>query len=152
MGDNNVLNLSDVDKGYIAGILDGEGSLVVYMNTQRNGSFRVNTQIRVGMTDKDVIYWLKDVTGLGNISKGKQRNPKWKPAYIWEVAGGNQVAQLLLSVGDYLKVKKQHANIILELCYILNQNKGRFKERFEPIRQMEIYWEMKELNKKGLDL
>ena len=152
MDDYNVLNLSDVDKGYIAGILDGEGSLSVYISTNRNGSFRVVALIKVGMTNKDIIYWLKDVTGLGSINERKPKNPKWKTAYVWEVAGGNQVSQLLLSVGDCLRVKKDHARIMLELCYLLSQNKGRLKERFEPVRQLEIYYEMRELNKKGVEL
>lgn len=110
-----ILLLSDVDCAYIAGLIDGEGSLYISA-VGPNRRKTVYPVVVVAMTEKPVIEWLKEVCDSGNIQLHNQTNlrkyPYMKPQYRFNLFGKR--AQLLCKrIHPYLKVKKEQAEIIM---------------------------------------
>lgn len=96
--------LTENEKNYIAGILDGEGYIC------NNYS---NYLIGVAMTHKGVMYWLYKKLG-GIIYKRKRTLSKNgitfnKQEYAWRINGFKQVKSFLIVMLPYLKVKRKKA-------------------------------------------
>ena len=64
--------MTDLEKGYLAAIIDGEGTVTL----TKGSSFRYPT-IEVSSTTLEIVEYLKDRFG-GVVSKKNERNPKWK--------------------------------------------------------------------------
>lgn len=108
--------MEDWAKGYIAGIIDGEGNL--YIAKAHESTF--SAKVRVRMTDKNTVNHLKLLTGLGNVNmslpkqKCKDGSDK-RPIWEWCVARREEILSLLTEIKPYLKTKSKHAEILLEL-------------------------------------
>lgn len=141
--------MKETDIAYIAGIIDGEGCITVSICSPYLKHKEVSQVyapiIRVAMTDKNIIYWLQNITGEGNIYFIKSRNYRHKDIWDWRLSTGNG-ARLLKQIKPYLKVKRLQAELFIELAEIRSQS-GR--TRYKPERQLEIVKQIQALNKRG---
>lgn len=83
-----------LDIGYMAGLVDGEGSV---MRPPRLEAW----QVKVGMTDRCVIEWLASFGGVFNV---EPRPEGRKTAYSWTVTRRLDVAALLRLLAPHLRV------------------------------------------------
>jgi len=93
-------------RAYIAGILDGEGSIMFVKPTQR-------WQAKVGMTDEPVIRWLASFGGT--VQLGSTPPPR-KPTWTWAVARRRDLEHLLKATLPYLQVKREKALTAIAWC------------------------------------
>jgi hypothetical protein len=72
------MTIADTDLAYIAGLFDGEGSVLFTRRNEKkkkhNGrGYRNSNSIRINMeitmTDKSVIYWVHEVLGCGTVTR-----------------------------------------------------------------------------------
>jgi len=111
---------------YTAGIIDGEGCIKVYKVNAKichrlHNRYTLNVQ--VGMTDKKLVYWLKQkFGGYFYIHRFiKKHHPTWKLQYRWMLQ--NQHCQKFLEdMIPYLKIKKNHAKAALKFLKIKSGN------------------------------
>lgn len=140
--------LTETEKAYIAGILDGEGSISIIRVKSRSNTYKYDfyPKVRVQNTYFPIISWLKEKIGIGSIYHGKQRNPKWKSLYQWQILS-NQAQELLREVRPYLRIKKELADLVLGF----RKNEHNGYPRSSEVYQMqdELYYRMKALNKRG---
>lgn len=102
---------SSADKGMFAGLLLGEGSIVI---RGRGASIRIVNQ------DTAIIGWLAQFGGRIYWSKPRERSPN--PCGIWDLSRAIDVFHCLVSIHPFLLGKKrQLANAALT---VLKQNYG----------------------------
>jgi hypothetical protein len=92
-----ICNMNDVDKAYIAGLFDGEGSINFTRRPEKKkkhkgGGYRVSNSMRISMeismTDRSVLLWLLEVLGVGTLTdkprKGLRKDgTKFLMQYRW---------------------------------------------------------------------
>jgi hypothetical protein len=110
---------------YLAGIVDGEGSIYI-------GNFSCNpvsklpyyqTNIQVTNTDKELIDWLCNTFG-GLFSKRTQKqhaSNSRKQAYMW-TASGERLTHLCEIMMPYLICKRRQAEIMLKMRATYTKN------------------------------
>jgi len=79
--------LSDGEKGYIAGLVDGEAWVGVTRRKLR-GLKRPCYSPRIIMTNtsRKAIEWLKETLGYGCVYEGKRKaNHRWKTDFQWKI-------------------------------------------------------------------
>lgn len=107
-------SLSKIDKAYIAGLIDGDGSIHMTRKT-KTGTFY--TFVTIGMCDKDVIEWLAEKFGnkaIEVIYKPKESfNKEPRPIYYIRLQG-RRACLLCELLHPHLKVKKKHAEVLME--------------------------------------
>jgi hypothetical protein len=99
--------MTNEQKAYIAGIIDGEGWLG-FTNKGR-GHGRPQPQIQVSSCDSELIDWLKEACGGWNckpIVRGGNRNIE----YRWRI-GGYKACALLAEIAPYLVINKRIARV-----------------------------------------
>lgn len=139
----------DTELAYIAGIIDGEGTISVGIRNpnpkMRELRPQLVLQVAVVMTDESIISWLKQVTGIGNLYKQIKTNPKHKNIFHWRPSIKDS-AKLLIQILPYLIVKKRQAELFIELVSIRSISTRNTVNRE---RQFEIVSEIQKLNKRG---
>lgn len=133
-------DLSVADAAYIAGFIDGEGTVMLI--SRANGS--VGLLVTVANTKRPVMDWLTETVGVGRTHTRSERNPKHAAGYWWQ-ASGEAAASVLTQIRPYLKVKHEQAQLGMD-----------FQDRLRtPALKADRSWQqeyrlrMKELNRRG---
>jgi len=140
--------LTDTQKAYIAGIIDGEGCISMSKIKSRN-STSIRARIMIANANTLLLDWLYEVTGIGAIHEHcNDRNNKrgWKKQRIWTIYT-KQGVELLRAILPYLIIKQRQAKLFIELHDI--QKKSSRALKFNEVRQEEILKEIHELNWRG---
>ena len=100
--------MSDLELGWVAGILEGEGCFfVTTRKTAKYGPY-VYARVMVCMTDRDIIERLQHVTGVGVLERVRQRkDPKHKPISQWIVCRNQEAIELMVAVYPHMGTRRQ---------------------------------------------
>ncbi|KJS19097.1 MAG: hypothetical protein VR72_20420 [Clostridiaceae bacterium BRH_c20a] len=119
--------LSSVQYAYIAGIIDGEGTIT--LTTHKKGCYPSPT-ITIASTDYELLQWLRDTLGAGNIVKKRNYNPE-KHKDSWALMIRHNCAyELLKCIEPYLIInkKKSRCSLIINEYKRITPRNGRYSE------------------------
>ena len=96
---------SEVNKAYIAGLLDGDGAIMacIEKHAEKKFGFRVRIYIKISQNNEKILNWCKSITNLGNIRDINGRE------YEWLVRNQIEAKEILELLIPYLKIKKRQA-------------------------------------------
>ena len=121
-----IKKLSPVKAAYIAGFIDGEGSISLVRNT-KEGYRRLT--VSVSNTDQKVLEWVKNSIGAGQVNAkcDSLKNDFHSTAYFYKIAG-RQAFNLLAQICPYLKIetKRKRAELILKNYIKLTPRNGKY--------------------------
>lgn len=124
----------ETNKAYIAGIIDGEGSIML-------SKFHKNQYpspcVSVASTDIELLLWLKDTFGKGKIIKKKNYNKiKHKDSFTYKVTY-NDAIELLKDIEPYLIIpkKKLRAKLIIEKYKQVTPRNGRYSKEMKELKE-----------------
>jgi hypothetical protein len=110
-------NISVADLAYIAGFVDGEGtiSIVTAKRRDRIGHIYHRPLLSIHNTDRPILEWIKITLGVGMIHASSIRGVGRKQVYKYAVhcSTAIQVAALLL---PYLRVKRTQAEMLIKFA------------------------------------
>ncbi len=93
------------DLAWVSGIFEGEGTVSAARSA--NGR-RVHLQLRVGMTDVDIIRRLHSITGMGTVTGPYQHGPAHcKPRWVWSVQSNVVVYALTVAMWSWLGERRR---------------------------------------------
>lgn len=109
-----ILTLSRVERSYLAGLIDGEGSIyVAAVGPNRHRS--VYPIVTVAMTHRPVIEWVAGRLAAGKVQLHNHTNirlhPHLKPQYRTQLFG-KRARILCRALLPYLKVKVEQARLV----------------------------------------
>lgn len=113
----------DILNIYIAGFFDGEGCISSQEYWER-GKYekypRINLQISITNTNKEVLNLIRGVFGGTVRSHGKKKR-NHKKCYDWKLCGKEKMRVFLTSILPYLVVKKEDAELGLKFIETLRE-------------------------------
>lgn len=133
--------LTPAQAGYIAGFLDGEGSIMLVRRSDHNS---YNLRITAAGTVRAPMDWMSEVAGVGATFFRDRNNPNHRPTYWWQIAG-DAARTLLLQVAPFMLVKQQQAELAIEFQTRLHDPK--FKTNM--VAQSDYYHRLKAMNARG---
>ena len=102
--------ISKDDWNYIAGFVDGEGS-ITYSSTS---STRTQYRIQIANSDEMVIRWIHSKLEIGKVRINKPRKQQHLHSFILNIERQGDVWGFLVAIMPYLRVKKLKAEIVLK--------------------------------------
>ena len=117
--------MTETEKAYIAGIIDGEGSIM--LQRIHKNEFP-SPCVSVASTSLELLNWLKKTIGKGMIISKKNYNPEvHKDCYSY-VLRRNDAIKLIEEIYPYLVIvsKKKRAKLIIEKYKALTPRNGRY--------------------------
>lgn len=144
-----------IHPAYVAGIIDGEGSLS--LRRSHKGQIKPIPSVTVRMTHKDTIAKLAEAYKPNDhyvYDRGRKLERNWKPS--WHICWrGEQAIVLLEMIRPHLITKAAHADILLEVGTFVCRGFGRPKRGTswwtdeERLRMETLLSSLTELNKRG---
>lgn len=129
--------LPDWQLGWLAGMIDGEGTITITSKGKPLVSISSTTPIG------EILQWM---TGMGVISTASLVDREnCKPTYQWTVNPVAAVYKLLSTLSSYILIKRRQCDLMLKYC------KERLAENLyaNPISREDYIEEIQELNKRG---
>jgi len=147
-------SVSELEKGYFTGLLEGEGCMGVRRHKSPNAKVeQLAPFVEIINTDRDLLETIVEIAG-GGISLGHKSTQNAKRTYTWRICGTKTIYDTLSEVRDSLvsSKRKEVANLVIEFC------ERRINRAYDPSkaqvvndeRDWEIYEELKKLNKQGI--
>lgn len=129
--------------GYIAGIIDGEGTLSIgrseYDANRKAENGRpartyhttgFHSRVSVKNTDLRLMKWFKSRVG-GEWYKDTSKRPEnWKDSYVWVYGGIKLKEEFLLAILPYLVIKREQALVLLEFIKLGNVRDSDKRQAF----------------------
>lgn len=146
--------MDDVDIGWLAGIIDGEGSISMTITNKR-----VYTPwVTIYNTDEKIILKVQSLLESIGVSKPVhkfgRKNPHHKPSYHIQISKHAEIKLLLDLVVPHLSGKRERAEIMLEFvnARIAANHRGREGPTVSTYDGTEVYYfdKLKELNRRGM--
>ena len=118
---------SNIDLAYIAGFLDGDGSLMLQIKKRTDGKSKIRFMATICFYQdtrhqKDLL-WIQKVLGIGYLSK---RNDGMSELRI---NGFTTVKEILKNLIPNIRFKKIQAKALFESCTILSKTKFNMLNR-----------------------
>ena len=140
---------------YLAGLLDGEGSLSLARRYRRDRSTEYSVRVAVYNCDRAVLEAVQKSWG-GHLASVGPRHPEWRAAHslIWTNSGA---AGVLRAFAPHLRVKARHAAALLRFQAHVNES-ARSRDpagRLLPITRREqrirarFHAQLKSMNRRG---
>ena len=147
--------MEEAKLAYIAGILDGEGSIMIqrqasksFMEQRRkSGCFHPHYSpgIRVGMQERKPLDFIVETTKIGEIYEEKPYK-RQRPMFRWLIRRKDQIEEFLPLVIPYLLVKNKQAELCLKFIREWVSHNG-IRLTPEAIANRENAWlQMRKLN------
>ena len=96
--------LSEINKAYIAGLLDGDGSIMacIERHEEKKYKFRIRVYIKISQKGKKVLLWINDKIKFGHVIKNRT-------TYDWIIKDQQQILKFVELIYPLLIVKKKQA-------------------------------------------
>ena len=144
-------NQTETETAYLAGILDGEGTIQVAMHREkkRGRPTYFRAEVYVTNTNMRLLEWIRQRFG-GTIGRARRKDGKnWKPVYRLHFPSGS-IELLLQLVLPYLVVKQRLAELAIELRRRLRTYEHPLSVE-ERAQRYALFVEARELNKRGIN-
>ena len=108
---------SKIDLAYIAGFLDGDGSLMIQIKKRKEGRLKRRFMLTIcfyqDSRHEKTLYWIRKVLRIGYISKRNDGITELR------INGYEQIRDIIKDLLPYIKFKKTQANEIYKAACIL---------------------------------
>ncbi len=118
-----VRKLAPEDAAYLAGLIDGEGTITL---SRRHANERRHLVVSISSTEPDLLHWTATATGVGKITRKRGVSDKHSPGLTYSVAN-RQALAVLAQVAPYLRsYKRLRAELALERYVSLTPRNGKY--------------------------
>jgi hypothetical protein len=135
-------------RGYVAGVLDCDGSIWISFEAHKQKPPRYALRIAVSNTRPALLTWFADQFG-GTPGSYKSKHRNHKTEYRWGCTGV-RAAEVIRCCLPYLVIKRGQALLALEYASTMGAGNPTLPASYHRMRQR-IYTEMIKLNKRGTE-
>jgi len=121
-----------IELAYIAGFLDGDGSLMLQIKKRKDGSIGIRFMPTIcfyqDTRHEKTLYWIQEVFGIGYLSKRNDGMTELR------INGYKQVRDILTALLPYVRFKKLQAHALKSACEILSSTKFKTLNKQKLLR------------------
>lgn len=101
--------LSTAQAAYLAGLIDGEGSIML----NPRGAGAITSRVAISNTHRGILDWVASTTGVGKVQTMRAEGISNRTSYAW-VTNGDGALSLLEQVRPFMIVKTAQADLAIE--------------------------------------
>ena len=135
--------MEEVEKAYLAGIIDGEGTVTLMRHHQNETPA---PYVAISNNDLKLLHWVKKKIGAGTITTKPRREQHHKDSYTWCLRFDKAIA-FLNSIKGYLIIKRRQADLIVKEYKSVTSRSGRYTPELLR-RKIKLVAKVKELNQR----
>lgn len=142
-----MIKLSDEDYAYLAGIIDGEGSIIIRTVYHNKTSVYLVPSLIISNTDMNLMNYIRERFPLKTRSLTKDKR-KHKIVYQAVITCKKTLKPFLEKIYPFLIVKKKQAELLLNFMESRGDKWNTLppKERGYTKKEIEIFWRIRRIN------
>ena len=126
-----VIKMDQTDTAYIAGLIDGEGTVTL---SRRHRNENRQLVVSISNTDRPLLEYVLNTVGAGKITGKRTSQSHHTPSYTYSISN-RQALELLNQIISYLKTyKAKRSEIILRDYIRLTPRNGRYTPEIKKAR------------------
>jgi len=134
--------LEEVEKAYLAGIVDGEGTVTLMKHHKNETHIPF---VGIANNNLELLKWTKSLIG-GNICSKKKRLPHHKDSYVLNIRQ-DRALRFLGEIKQYLIIKRKQAELITAKYKSVTHRAGKYTPEM-LIRKEKLVAEIRRLNQR----
>lgn len=125
--------MNEVEKSYIAGIIDGEGSILL---EKFHKNQLPSPAVSIASTSLELLQWIKDTFGKGTIKRKKNYNKDLHKDCYTYLLRYNDALIFIEEIYPYLIIntKRKRAQLLLDDYKRLTPRNGRYSEEILDLK------------------
>lgn len=145
--------MTDLDAGWLAGIIDGEGCISLYKRPRRNNRFEWKISLTIANTNLDMCKRIEQLMDGSFHIKPEDRERNHKKVYVFQA---NMIGIKSILPQLNLIAKREQQKLILEALKLADniqyeiEGDSIIRSKEHDAKMEEIYQRMKILNKRGV--
>lgn len=109
------ITLSDLERGYLAGMVDGEGTISITKAPSPSKTYSYYAPILfITNTNPALMARLRGMIQVGRFHVQKREQPNHKPKLVYSIAAVKAVKMILEQIVGVLTIKRRNAELVLE--------------------------------------
>lgn len=140
--------LTTCEWAYIAGLLDGEGTIALEYHTNHKARPYANPYIGCSNKNLEALEFLRSRLG-GRIIAFTPTLANASDAYKYTLHGRDNIKRVLEGIQPYSIIKRRHITLMLQFFNDLPVGQGVRKSNFEYELQLTYIEDFRTLNRKG---
>ena len=137
----------ETDSAYIAGFLDGDGSLMLQVksraDTKRGVLFMATICLYQDTRHEKPLYWIRERLGIGYISRRNDGMTELR------INGFEQVRDILTTLKPFIRFKTKQTQAMIDACTLLSEKFIRELSKKELRRLVELTFAIRKENYKS---
>lgn len=137
----------ETDRAYIAGFLDGDGSLMLQVksraDTKRGTRFMATICFYQDTRHEKPLYWIRERLGIGYIARRNDGMTELR------INGFEQVRDILIVLKPHIRFKAMQARAMIAACGLLSRKFVRELSKREQHRLVELTFAVRKENYKS---
>lgn len=126
--------MTEVEKAWLSGVIDGDGCFTISLQKQHNGKApRLNIWCQICITAKTEDSWYLDeiakMVGFGKVYFKRQGSPQGYSTATYQTTSFEDTLNLTKLVYPYLMLKKEKAQKLIEVLEYWTSVRGRRKAK-----------------------
>lgn len=140
--------LTDVEAAYLAGVLDCDGTISVFVQPSGICPYIAISSARHGKAKQFVEHFLK-IIGAGNVRLSARAHGTWNETWQYRLTGLRNVYAVLKQVAPFLVLKKEQAQLLISYCESrLSKTGGPTTKKYTD-HEKKLIERIRLLNKRG---
>jgi len=135
--------LEEIEKAYIAGLIDGEGTVTL---SRKHSNETASPEVSIANNDLQLLAWVRNAVAAGKISLKRKNRPHHHQSYTWSIRD-NKAISFLNEIKNYLIVKKQQAELITTSYKMYTPRNGKYTPEMLK-RKLELVAQIRKLNQR----
>lgn len=132
---------------YMAGLIDGDGSFTIGKLKNASKSLLYFSLIQFGFQKKNIIEMFLEKFGGSFIEIDPKKDKRYKqPFFLWRLRSNQNVKPFLEKLIDFLVLKKERAQFLLDFCKDFFFKKGFVLEKDVLVEREKSYLKMGQMN------
>lgn len=124
--------LTEAESAYIAGIIDGEGTIGM---TRKGKGMQRQLVVTISSTERELLEYIKETTGVGKITSKKTYDVRHATGHTYHIANRQALALLRLT-SRFLRTYKRHrVALVLDKYLLLTPRNGKYTENVKKKRE-----------------
>ena len=126
-----VNKLSPEDAAYVAGLIDGEGTVTL---SRRHATDRRQLVVSISSTEAEILKWVLATVGTGKITRKSATSPRHAPGLTYSISNRQALALLEQTARFLRSYKRIRAAMVVDQYVRLTPRNGRYTKDVEAAR------------------
>ncbi len=123
---------SKIDLAYIAGFLDGDGSVMIQIKKRKDGRLKRRFMLTIcfyqDSRHEQTLFWIRDVLGIGYVARRNDGMTELR------INGFEQIQKILMKLKPFIRFKSVQVRAMLKAAKILIREKQSHLKKSELVK------------------